>query len=234
MTNLEATVGVVNNLRKIEVQTHFTRFFTLLRVVLLVECLIIVAGCGKSPYGDRKGTPLETANRANAPVSTVTREGSSSAADSATQATTDAGGQQGSLYPGVVSKGIDHAAPRPHCPVNREVRNPPEGSAEWVVADILNAALEPDGDSAFERFYGHFMAQHERGWVRQQYWPRAREHVRKYIVSENPLVYRICRELTPEPGQLKLFLRSYDEKKSDPPITLRQTAGVWRIEFYTP
>lgn len=232
--DLEATVEVVENTRQIGNQQQISSVLPSKWALLAVGCLIFVLSCGKSPYGERKGTPLETANRANAPISTVASPGTPSPGEAVAPTPSDTGAPPGSLYPGVVTSGIDHAAPRPHCPVNREVRNPPEGSAEWVVADMLSAALGPDGDAAFDRFYRHFMAQHERGWVRQQYWPRAREHVRKYVVSEDPLIYRICRELNPEPEQLKLFLRSYDPRKSDPPITLRQSAGVWRVEFYTP
>jgi hypothetical protein len=58
--------------------------------------------------------------------------------------------------------------------------------------------------------------------------------VGKYLESDNPVAFRICREDKKSDGTVKFFIRSYDPNKSDPPITLREEGGTWRVDFFTP
>jgi hypothetical protein len=122
---------------------------------------------------------------------------------------------------------------RPYCPLNKKIENPAPGTAEGTVAELYRAALGPDDDASFDRFYATFFSHHKRDWVRQQYWPRARQWVRTYVTQEDPMTFFVCREERSD-DSVKMFIRSNDPKKSDPPITVKRDGGRWLVDFYTP
>lgn len=121
---------------------------------------------------------------------------------------------------------------RPECKLNKLIREPQDGTAEKVVATLYEAAIGPDDEATFQLFYEQFLPKHREAWVREQYWPRIRQHVGKYLVSQEPVAFYVCRALDVS-GGVKLFVRSNDPKKSDPPITLLRTPDGWKVDYFT-
>lgn len=123
----------------------------------------------------------------------------------------------------------------PRCELGEVVSAPAEGTPEWVIRDILTAATGPEGEAGFDRFFKHFKGEKDEAWVRRQYWPRAREHASKYLEEGDGVVYTICRRKEQPDGGLKIFIKSHEATKSNPPITVKKNAdGVWKVVFYTP
>ena len=172
---------------------------------------VMLAGCSKI---DRQGTPLQKPQGAQ-----------QAGGEAATSAASETGKAQEPVGAPI--------ADRPDCSLNREVRNPSEGAPEYVVTQLYAAALAPDVEESFQRFYSYFLPKHKESWVREQYWPRIRQHVHKYLTSEEPVVFRICREKETPDGGVKMFIRSNDPKKSDPPIALVKTGNGWRVDYFT-
>ena len=125
------------------------------------------------------------------------------------------------------------------CDLGEEVKSPDRTSPEWVLQDLLTASYEDhDVEAAFKRFYGHFSGQQER-WVREAYWPKIRKKVDNLIHPEHPedtpVWYTVCRRDTSTSGGVKLFVKSYDSKISNPPVTLVKTAdGQWKVTAFIP
>lgn len=168
---------------------------------------LLSLGCSKI---DRSGTPLEQTG----PAPTATEEPAG-----------PVGGPP--IKPPVI--GGDS---RPECKLNKLVREPEEGTAEYVVAALYDAAVAPDDEASFQRFYANFLPKHHEGWVREQYWPRIRQHVDKYLLSRSPVTFYICRTMDVT-GGIKLFIRSNDPKKSDPPIALMRTPSGWKVDTFS-
>ena len=127
----------------------------------------------------------------------------------------------------------------PRCNLNEEVIEPKENTPEWAIYQILDAARsEKDDEETFQKFYAQFDPETEaESWVRQQYWPRARKHVSKYLQGDpsQGVVYKICDRRPEGEGKVKIFIQSTDPSKSNPPIALKKDdAGKWKVVFYTP
>lgn len=124
----------------------------------------------------------------------------------------------------------------PRCELNETIIDAKPGSPEFVIADILGAAAATGDDAAnFERFYSHFPADKDKNFVRDQYWPRAKTHVNKYLQQEasQGIVYKICRRLEDKStGEIQIFIESLDPKKMPPPYALKQDGGVWKVTRY--
>ncbi len=122
------------------------------------------------------------------------------------------------------------------CELNETIMDPKPGTPEFVIADVLGASAATGDDNAnFERFYSHFPADKDKKWVRDQYWPRAKKMVTKYLQQEasQGIVYKICRRLEDKStGQITIFIESLDADKKHPPYTLQQDAGAWKIVRY--
>ncbi|MCA9518944.1 MAG: hypothetical protein KC635_28605 [Myxococcales bacterium] len=125
----------------------------------------------------------------------------------------------------------------PRCELNEEVVDPAEKSPEWVIQQLLEASSSPkDDEASFQKFFSHFDETKSESWVRQQYWPRARQHVDKYLLrpAGEGVVYKICDRRPTGDSKVKIFIQSNDPKKSNPPITLDKDAeGVWKVSFYS-
>lgn len=126
----------------------------------------------------------------------------------------------------------------PRCELNETVMDPKEGTPEFVIFKMLEAAAA-SGDEAtnFKQFYSYFPADKEEKWVRDQYWPRARKFVNKYLQQDagSGIVFKICERREEGGGELKIFIQSLDPQKSNPPIKLKKDdAGAWKVTFYTP
>lgn len=184
-------------------------------VLLALTCGLVFGGSGCK---DRIGTPLEQTRSATAVGATPPPHPGTPVDGPA------AGPEDPSLAP------VDKLG----CPVNRLVKETTAGTAEAVLSGVYAAALQPDTPEAFNAFAIHFGKEHQRSWIKSQYWPRIRKHVGKYLTETDPPAFRICREERKSDGSIKFFIRSHDEAKSNPPITLRQDDGRWVIEFFTP
>jgi hypothetical protein len=125
----------------------------------------------------------------------------------------------------------------PRCELNEKVEAPDENSAEWVIHELYTAAASTGDDEAnFQRFYKHFDASTAEKWARDQYWPRLKTHVSKYIDgdAEVGISFTICERRQETPDSVKLFIRSKDSSKSNPPITLKKMPdGTHKIVFFT-
>jgi hypothetical protein len=127
----------------------------------------------------------------------------------------------------------------PRCGLNETIQDPKEGTPDYVIGQLLEAAAATGDEKAnFQKFYSHFSPDAEESWVKSQYWPRARKFVTKYLQQDagSGIVYKICdRRPNEKKGEVKIFIQSLDPEKSNTPITLKKDdAGVWKVIFYTP
>lgn len=125
----------------------------------------------------------------------------------------------------------------PRCQLNEEVVDPKENTPAWVIQQLLEAAASPkDDEASFQKFFSHFDDTKAESWVRAQYWPRARQHVDKYLLrpASDGIVYKICERRPSGDNKVKIFIQSNDPTKSNPPITLdKDSEGVWKVSFYS-
>lgn len=182
---------------------------TVRATLLVLVAAVCTVGCSKV---DRQGTPLE---QTSAPSGASTTPASDQPIGGPPMAPPVIGGNT-----------------RPECKLNRLVKEPQDGTAERVVTTLYEAAIAADDEASFQQFYAQFLPKHREGWVREQYWPRIRQHVGKYLVSQEPVAFYVCRAMD-VPGGVKLFIRSNDPKKSDPPITLLRTPDGWKVDYFT-
>ena len=127
----------------------------------------------------------------------------------------------------------------PRCELNKDIVEPEENTPEWVIYQLLDAARAPeDTEEAFQRFYAQFdAATQAESWVRQQFWPRARKHVSKYLKGDpsQGVTYTVCERREEVDGKVKIFIQSSDANKSNPPIAMKKDdGGKWKVVFYTP
>lgn len=114
------------------------------------------------------------------------------------------------------------------------VKAPATGTLEHAISELYAAASsEKDDEESFQRFYSQFDAIKEEAWVRKQYWPRARKHVSKYLEPGDGVAFQLCRRKQLKPDEVKVFVRSNDSQKSDPPITLKQDGDTWKVIAFT-
>jgi hypothetical protein len=136
-------------------------------------------------------------------------------------------------------KAPTNAAPvDPRCQLSEKVTAPAQGSAEWVLQELYTAALGPDDDASFQRFYKHFdTASTAENWARTQYWPRLRQHVAKYLDNPGatPAHFTLCERRNEGPETFRFSIRSNDPKKSNPPITVRKdpASGQHKVIFFS-
>jgi hypothetical protein len=123
------------------------------------------------------------------------------------------------------------------CELSETIKAPEEGSPEALIKNLLEAASSPEDDEAsFEKFYAQFPASKNRSEVKSLYWPRARTHAKKYLVAgEEGVVFMVCRRVDQPKGGVKLFIKSFDEDKSNPPIGFaKDESGKYKVSVYTP
>ncbi|MCA9647670.1 MAG: hypothetical protein KC492_43570, partial [Myxococcales bacterium] len=85
--------------------------------------------------------------------------------------------QQGLGLPDSSSKGAELKLD-PRCKLNELVTEPQEGTPEFVIAKLFEAAsADGDEDANFQKFFSHFPSDAQERWVRDQYFTRSRKHV---------------------------------------------------------
>jgi hypothetical protein len=120
------------------------------------------------------------------------------------------------------------------CEDGREVASGGDQTPEGVLWEAYRQALQPDGDESFGKFFALFHSGAPERHVREQIWPRVREHVGKYVRDAAKPSYVLCRSLPAGTDGTRLFVKSFDERKSDPPTVLVKEQGAWRIDVMTP
>jgi hypothetical protein len=126
----------------------------------------------------------------------------------------------------------------PRCDLSEKVVDPAKDSPEWIIQEMFAAAAAKGDDNAnFQRFFAHFDETTAEKWARDQYWPRIKQHVSKYLEGDPGAgtVYTLCERRVESPDTTKFFIRSADPSKSNPPITLQKKAdGKFKVVFFTP
>ena len=113
------------------------------------------------------------------------------------------------------------------------VSSPEKGSPEWVIGELYaSAADKNDDDATFGRFYKQFGNSKDEKWVRTQYWPRARQHVAKYLGADGS--FQLCKRQEDGDSKVRFYVKSNDSSKSDPPITLEKGKdGAWTVSKFS-
>lgn len=120
------------------------------------------------------------------------------------------------------------------CPLQREVVAGGDDSPEGVVFDAYRLALGEDTPTTQEAFFRLFSDGTPRAHVLENIWPRVREHVRKYVRDPGNVSYVLCRREDQTADRVKIFVKSFDDRKSDPPSVLVREEGRWRLDVMTP
>jgi hypothetical protein len=120
------------------------------------------------------------------------------------------------------------------CPEGRIVRSGGHGTPEGVLWDAYRLALQPDQEATAAEFAGLVTAGTSESHVRRNLWPRVREHVGKLVADPGRPAYVLCRSIDGPGGRVKIFVKSNDPQKSDPPTVLVREDGVWKIDVMTP
>jgi hypothetical protein len=103
----------------------------------------------------------------------------------------------------------------------------------WVAYEAaMKAAAKGKDGPHFDRFADQFHSKHKRDWIKEQYWPRIKKHVRAYTRNSEDASFIICKT-TSRPEGNKFFVKSYDSKKSNPPIGISKEEGRYKMDFFS-
>lgn len=120
------------------------------------------------------------------------------------------------------------------CPVNRAVRSGDLAEVGGALFRAYQAALKGDTPEAFDEFLSAFHPGANRTHLETQIFPRVVEHVGKYVASPSDPSFTICRIEGQTRERVKVFVRSNDLRKSDPPSILVLHEGKWLLDSMTP
>jgi len=120
------------------------------------------------------------------------------------------------------------------CPDALRVDAGDRQTAEGTLWLAYKAALGPDDEAGFAAFRAVWQPDANTDHIRDQIWPRVREHVGKYVEDPAAPAYIRCRKIDAPGGRVKIFVRSNAAQKSDPPSILLQGPDGWLIDVMTP
>lgn len=120
------------------------------------------------------------------------------------------------------------------CPDALRVDAGDRGTAEGTLWLAYKAALGPDDEAGFAAFRAVWQPEANTDHIRDQIWPRVREHVGKYVEDPATPAYIRCRKVEAPGGRVKIFVRSNAPQKSDPPSILVRGPDGWVIDVMTP
>jgi hypothetical protein len=120
------------------------------------------------------------------------------------------------------------------CPDALRVDAGDRRTAEGTLWLAYKAALGPDDEAGFAAFRAVWQPDANTDHIRQQIWPRVREHVGKYVEDPAAPAYIRCRKIDAPGGRVKIFVRSNAAQKTDPPSILVQGPDGWLIDVMTP
>lgn len=103
----------------------------------------------------------------------------------------------------------------------------------WAAYEAATKAAVQGKDAPhFDRFAEQFHSKHKRAWIKEQYWPRIKQHVRAYTRNSEDASFIICKTSARPEGN-KFFIKSYDSKKSNPPIGVSKEEGRYKMDFFS-
>jgi len=123
-----------------------------------------------------------------------------------------------------------------YCPEKQVITSGDQSTPEGTIWLAYKAALKGTSEAA-DDFFGLFASYHARNksFVQGTQWPRLIQHVRKYVPTPDKPSFTLCRRVKESgPNSIKIFVQSNDPQKSDPPITLVNEGGSWKIDVFTP
>lgn len=120
------------------------------------------------------------------------------------------------------------------CPDERVVSTGDRETPEGTLFLAYKAALGPDDDTGFAAFRELWHPDALTSHIRDQIWPRVREHVGKYVSGGGGATFTRCRRVDLDGGRVKVFVKSNDPEKSDPPTILLRRDDGWVIDVMTP
>jgi hypothetical protein len=123
----------------------------------------------------------------------------------------------------------------PMCPRPTRVDEPAKEDMYYPFAEAYKAALMDDGDEAFLRFDAQFEKQSDAARLerKRQYWPRIRDHVRKYVPDPDEFSFEICRVEEKNGGVMRITVRSHVRSKSHTPSRVRNVDGSWKFTSFS-
>ncbi len=121
----------------------------------------------------------------------------------------------------------------PSCMSPQEITEPARTDPEFPIAEVYRAALEPDSAASRARFEAQFIPKKDSQFLSDQQWPRIRTHVRKYVQDPKKFSFWVCRRDVKGDDREKIFVRSFDSRKSNPPIIVVKRGDRWFIDFFS-
>ena len=118
------------------------------------------------------------------------------------------------------------------CPEAKAIGGGDTATAEGTIFLAYKAALK--GESGLAEFTALFSTDVSPDHIRREIWPRVIQHVSKYVAGTADPTWTLCRTVPAGPDRVKLFVKSNDPRKTDPPIVLVKQAGAWKIDVMTP
>ncbi|MBM4387214.1 MAG: hypothetical protein FJ088_05710 [Deltaproteobacteria bacterium] len=129
---------------------------------------------------------------------------------------------------------MDEKKTDPNCPEELQISNPDDGTPGGTILSAYIAALKGDGEKNFNGFYSYFAPTQDREFVKTQHWPRILKHVSKYVKDRNSPTISICKTAKVTDKVVRVFVKSNDPGKSNPPVVLTNEYGGWKIDVFTP
>jgi hypothetical protein len=135
------------------------------------------------------------------------------------------------------SRDFDTLADDYRCVEKRVVRRADPADKTYPIFKAYEAALMAitSGRQAdyVDAFAEQFVASHKKSWVKGEYWHYALKMVAKYTKSEKDPSFVICRTEERE-GSTRFYIKSWDPRKSDPPLTVVKEGEGYKIDFFSP
>jgi len=120
------------------------------------------------------------------------------------------------------------------CPLNRTVSDPDTRILGGAVYMAYRAALDHADPGAFDEFSAAFKKGADRADLERYVWPRVVSHVTKYVAGPDDPSFTLCLIEEKTNDRKKIFVKSNDTGKSDPPVVLVREDGKWLIDVMTP
>jgi len=120
------------------------------------------------------------------------------------------------------------------CPLGKKVTSGDLKEVGGALFVAYEAALKGATPESLNKFLSVFAPDVDQKHIERYVFPRVVEHVKKYVAGDNDPSFVLCRMEKLTEDRVKVFVRSNDPKKSDPPAVLVQVDGKWLLEAMTP
>ncbi len=119
-------------------------------------------------------------------------------------------------------------------PRGRLVTDPEQGSPDWVIQQVLRAAMNPDPEAGWSILEPLMHSMHRTPNGMQSYrafnYPASRRKVRLFLADDTKPWFHVVKVETPDPDVLKIFV--YNDKSMPTPCAVKKDAeagGQWRV-----